>query len=196
MPTSLRWTIDDLDLLPDDGRRYEIVDGELYMSRQPDYIHQKVCGDFYVLLQEWSDATGGGEANLAPGVIFSEDDAVAPDVIWLSWRRLAAARRPNDGHLYAPPELVVEVLSPGLAYEARDREVKLKLYSRRGVDEYWIADWRQQSVTIYRRRGQALEAVVTLGQNDLLSSPLFPGCVRPVSFVFRSLRQHLPPEQG
>jgi len=189
MPTSLRWTIADLDALPDDGKRYEIVDGELYMSSQPDYAHQRVCLDFGLLLDQWSEITGAGETNLAPGVIFSEDNAVAPDVMWMSWGRLAAARRPNDGHLYAAPELVIEVLSPGSANERRDREVKLKLYSGRGVDEYWIADWRNQTVALYRRQGEALEPVATLAGDDLLSSPRFPGCSRPVSFVFRSLRR-------
>jgi Uma2 family endonuclease len=187
MATSLRWTVADLEFLPDNGTRYEIVDGELLMSSQPSYAHQRVCVNLAVLFDEWSTVTKAGEVNLAPGVIFSESDAVAPDVIWISWQRLAEARRPNDGHLYAPPELVVEVLSPGTSNEERDREVKLKLYSARGIDEYWIVDWRNQTIAIYRRQGPALAHAVTLASADQLTSPLFPGCSRQVSSVFRNV---------
>lgn len=118
--------------------------------------------------------TGAGEANLAPGVIFAEDDDVAPDVIWISHTRRVTALGP-DGHLHAAPELVVEILSPGTTNERRDREAKLKLYSRRGVLEYWIVDWRTQQVEVYRREELALRLVATLYTTDTLTSPLLPG---------------------
>ena len=192
MSTSLRFTIDDLEVLPEDGKRYEIIDGELYVSSQPDFIHQQVSSDFWLLLQNWSDAHNTGEACVAPGVIFADDDAVAPDVIWMSWRRLTEARRPGDGHIHAPPELVVEVLSPGSANERRDRVAKLKLYSRRGVGEYGIADWRLQTIEVYRKVGEALTLHATLGGEDPLESPLLPNFKHPVAFVFRTLRRHAP----
>jgi len=192
--TSLRFTVDDLEVMTEDGKRYEIIDGELYESNQPDYVHQQVAGDVWLLLQNWSHATNTGEACLAPGVIFADDDAVAPDVIWMSWPRLLQARRPGDGHLHAPPELVIEVLSPGSANERRDRVAKLKLYSRRGVDEYWIADWRTQSVDAYRRTNDTLVFMSTLSGEDSLVSPLLPGFQHPVSFIFRTLRRRPPRE--
>jgi Uma2 family endonuclease len=192
MSMSLRFTIDDLDVLPENGKRYEIIDGELYVSSQPDFIHQQVSSDVWLLLQNWSDAHNTGEACVAPGVIFADDDVVAPDVIWMSWRRLAEARRPGDGHLHAPPELVVEVLSPGSANERRDRVAKLKLYSRRGVDEYWIADWRTQTIDVYRRVGEGLTFTSILAGEDSLESPLLPDFKHPVSFVFRTLRRQAP----
>jgi len=174
MNTALRWTSADLTVLPDDGKRYEIIDGELYMSRQPHWHHQRACGKVFAALEAWSVQTGAGEANLAPGVIFAEDDDVAPDVIWISHTRRATALGP-DGHLHAAPELVVEILSPGTTNERRDREAKLKLYSRRGVLEYWIVDWRTQQVEAYRREELALRLVATLYTTDTLTSPLLPG---------------------
>ena len=174
MNTALRWTSADLTVLPDDGKRYEIIDGELYMSRQPHWHHQRACGKVFAALEAWSVQTGAGEANLAPGVIFAEDDDVAPDVIWISHARRATALGP-DGHLHAAPELVVEILSPGTTNERRDREAKLKLYSRRGVLEYWIVDWRTQQVEAYRREELALRLVATLYTTDTLTSPLLPG---------------------
>ena len=120
---------------------------------------------------------------MTPGLVFAEDDDVAPDLIWASKRRLAETLGP-DGHLHGPPELVVEVLSPGASNRRRDLEVKLKLYSRRGVEEYWIADWQARTVTVYRRSGAGLELGATLGADDALSSPLLPGFSCLVAKVF------------
>ena len=182
-PTALRWTSADLAVLPDNGKRYEIIDGELYISRQPHWHHQRTCGKIVAALETWSAHTGAGEANLAPGVIFAEDDDVAPDVVWISQARRATALG-ADGHLHAAPELVVEILSPGTANERRDREAKLKLYSRRGVLEYWIVDWRAQQVEIYRREALALRLVTTLHPADTLTSPLLPGFACQVATLF------------
>ena len=183
MNTALRWTSADLTVLPDDGKRYEIIDGELYMSRQPHWHHQRACGKIFAALEAWGVQTGAGEANLAPGVIFAEDDDVAPDVVWISHTRRTIALGP-DGHLHAAPELVVEILSPGTTNERRDREAKLKLYSRRGVLEYWIVDWRVQQVEVYRREGLALRLVATLYPTDTLTSPLLPGFACEVATLF------------
>jgi Uma2 family endonuclease len=186
MSATLRWTSRDLEALPDDGKRYEIVDGELYISRQPHWYHQAVCGQLYALLRAWSKQTGAGRANLAPGVIFADDEDVAPDVIWISSERLATALR-SDGKLHAAPELVVEVLSPGGLNERRDREAKLKLYSRRSVAEYWIVDWRARSLEIYRRGAVALELTATLREPDALDTPLLPGFNCPLATLFEDI---------
>lgn len=183
MNTARRWTSADLAVLPEDGKRYEIIDGELYMSRQPHWHHQRACGKIFAALEAWGVQTGAGEANLAPGVIFAEDDDVAPDVVWISHARRATALGP-DGHLHAAPELIVEILSPGTTNERRDREAKLKLYSRRGVLEYWIVDWRVQQVEVYRREDLALRLVATLYPTDTLTSPLLPGFAYTVAMLF------------
>jgi Uma2 family endonuclease len=183
MSTARRWTSADLAGLPDDGKRYEIIDGELYISQQTYWYHQRACGRIFAALDVWSRQTGAGEANLAPGVIFADDDDVAPDVVWISQARRAMALGP-EGHLHAAPELAVEVLSPGGANERRDREAKLKLYSRRGVLEYWIVDWRTQQIEIYRREQLALRLVATLYATDTFTSPLLPGFVCQVAMLF------------
>jgi len=76
---------------------------------------------------------------------FAEDEDVIPDLVWISRERKALAMD-EQGHFQAAPELVVEVLSPGPANERCDRELKLKLYSRQGVLEYWIVAWRLRMV--------------------------------------------------
>lgn len=174
MATTLRWTSSDLEAMPDDGKRYEVIDGELYMSRQPHWHHQYACSELIAMLHNWSKETGKGQVNFAPGLIFAEDDDVAPDVVWISNERLATALA-EDGKLHAAPELIIEVLSPGAHNERRDREAKLKLYSRRGVREYWIVDWRKREIEVHRREGIALRLVGTLFETDTLETPLLPG---------------------
>jgi len=73
---------------------------------------------------------------------------------------------------------------PGGTNERRDREVKLKLYSRRGVLEYWIVDWRTQQIEVYRREQRALSLVATLYPTDTLTSPLLPGFTCEVATLF------------
>lgn len=181
--TSLRWTSADLKVLPDDGKRYEIIDGELYVSKQPHWHHQFTCMRLGRFLDEWNEQTGMGVVNAAPGLIFADDDDVAPDVIWLSRERRATVLG-ADGKLHAAPELVIEVLSPGSTNERRDREAKRKLYSRRGVDEYWIVNWQRQQIEIYRREQAALTLVATLYAQDTLTSSLLPGFACRVSRLF------------
>ena len=183
--TSLRLTARDLELFPlEDGTRYEIIDGELYVTTQPSVEHQIVCHRYGVLLE-----SAAGEAGVvipAPRVILSEDQAVAPDVVWVSRGRLRDLVGP-DRKLHAAPDLVIEVLSPGAENERRDREIKLALYSRRGVQEYWITDWVARRVDVYRRENAALRLLATLLEDDVLDSPLLPGFACPLASLFAGL---------
>ena len=186
MATSLRWTSSDLEALPDDGKRYEIIDGELFVSKQPHWFHQLVCFRVATLLGIWNNEAGVGEVNFAPGVIFAEDDDVAPDVVWISNARLQTSLQ-QDGKLHAAPDLVVEVLSPGSANERRDREAKLKLYSVRGVNEYWIIDWKTRQVDVFRRVDAQLRPAARLYESDALETPLLPGFRCNVADLFKGI---------
>ncbi len=181
--TSLRWTSRDIELLPDNGKRYEVIDGELYVSKQLHWHHQFACTELCAALQVWNHQTKAGVANFAPGLIFDDDDDVAPDVVWISRKRLATSLQP-DGKLHSAPELAIEVVSPGSTNERRDRETKLKLYSRRGVLEYWVVDWRKRCLEIYRREHAVLTLIATLYEADVLESPLLPGFSCQVSQLF------------
>jgi Uma2 family endonuclease len=183
MTTTTRWTSADLELMPDDGKRYEVIDGELFMSKQPHWYHQFSCLKLTSKLDAWNEEAGLGEVNFAPGIIFADDDDVAPDAVWISNDRLSTALG-ADGKLHAAPELVIEVLSPGSANERRDREAKLKLYSQRGVSEYWIVDWRARSIEVYRREQAQLRLAATLYGADTLESPLLPGFACSVASLF------------
>jgi Uma2 family endonuclease len=181
---SLKWTTRDLGAMPnDEGLRHELIDGELFVTRAPHIRHQGVAAKLQTRLEIWSEATGLGNAFQTPGLVFTEYDAVIPDLVWASKECLATSID-EAGHFTTAPELVVEILSAGEQNEQRDKEVKLKLYSRYGVREYWIADWQRQTLIIYRRQETQLALVATLMTGDTLSSPLLPGFSTSVTEVF------------
>jgi Uma2 family endonuclease len=170
------WTTRDLNAMPDDGgwKRYEIIDGELFVTRAPHIQHQDAGGNLYFELGVWSRQTQLGKPFQTPGVIFTPTDAVIPDVVWISRERLANGID-EAGHLIVAPEIVIEVLSPRDLNEQRDKEVKLKLYSLHGIQEYWIVNWQLKTLEIYRRTEAQLHLVTTLLDGDMLTSPLLPG---------------------
>jgi Uma2 family endonuclease len=178
-----RWKAADLELLPDNGNRYEIIDGELLVTRAPHWNHQNVIVNLSVALVAWSRSTGLGKVSVTPGIVFSDDDNVIPDLVWISNDRLAQ-NLDESGHLVAAPELVVEVLSAGSDNERRDREVKRKLYAIRGVQEYWIVDWNRQQIEVFRRDSNGLPLIATLFCSDVLTSPLLPGFEQSIAEVF------------
>ena len=177
MPTlteRVQWTIHDLEGFPDNGNRYEIINGELFVTRAPHWNHQGIAGAIYAELRAWSQVSGAGEAAFAPGVIFSEIDRVIPDVVWVSRDRLKQLLD-DSGHLTGAPELIVEVLSLSKVDKKRDRETKVKLYSVEGVLEYWIVDREQRLIEVYRRENGRLKKAMTLWEGDRLTSPLLDG---------------------
>ncbi len=177
-----RWTLADLDRFPDDEwHRYEIIDGELFVSKAPRAEHQWAADTCVATLHAWDSEQDQGFGFSRAGLIFSDFDAVIPDAIWVSRERLPLIWSQADGHFHGPPDLVIEVLSPGARNEQRDRETKLGLYSNWGVREYWIVDWQVVTVSVYRRPGNRLRLAATLGHDDTLTSPLLPGFALPVA---------------
>ena len=180
----VRWTTKDIEALPEnEWVRYEIIDGELFVTRSPHHKHQQLAGRIFAALDDWAVSTGSGEASIMPGLIFSDSDNVSPDVVWVSDERLAQLQD-EAGHFQGAPELVVEVLSPGKTNEDRDRSAKLKLYSVQGVSEYWIADRTAQRVEIYRREQAQLVLAATLLAQDTITSPLLSGFALKVARLF------------
>ncbi len=179
----VRWTSSDLELFPDDDTRYEIIDGELLVTRAPHWNHQTAIDNVCFALKSWSRLTKLGVIATTPGIIFSDSDNVIPDLVWIAQERFEGILD-DQGHLTAAPDLVVEVLSAGSGQERRDRELKLKLYSVQGVREYWIVDWRRKSMQVYRRENATLVLVATLFENESITSPLLPDFVCQLAEIF------------
>ncbi|AOY82457.1 Uma2 family endonuclease [Moorena producens JHB] len=181
----IRFTTADLDLLTDDGHRYEVIDGDLLVTRSPHWNHNKVVGRLYSAVDSWSLSDKGyGEAVLVPGIVFDQENAVEPDAVWVSDKNRLPEMLDQAGHLTEAPDLIIESLSPGSQNERRDREVKLKLYSVRGVREYWIVDWRTTKLEVYLRQNAKLTLVETLFPGDILRSHLLPGFELELQIVF------------
>jgi Uma2 family endonuclease len=171
-----RLTYDDFCLLPEDGKRREIIEGELYVTPSPQTPHQRAVMRLSVRLWQFVDSHKLGEVFGAPfDVVFSEYDVVEPDLLYISNARAGVLTNKN---VQGAPDLVVEVLSEGT--EKRDRTIKLKLYGKFGVDEYWTIDPNGPSAEIYRRGEEGLTLVVKLSAEDALTSPMFPGFSLPL----------------
>ena len=188
MTESERLSIHDLKGLPnDDGHRYELIDGALHVSAQPHLAHQIIVDTLCGMLRAWNRQSGiGGIAVSAAHIIFDEHEAMVPDLVWFGRERLLAARHP-DGMLHGPPDLVVEVLAPGLKYETRDRRVKPARYARWGVRSYWLVERFGRKVEVYRLEASSYRHSATFGEGDTLTASILPGFVCPLSELFADL---------
>jgi Uma2 family endonuclease len=174
--------VSDLDLMPDDTNRYEVIDGELFVSKAPSVDHQIVSSnlnaDFAIYLRE----NPIGKVIPAPGVIFSEIDGVIPDLVYVSNETLE--RILTGQRLTGAPDLIVEILSPGPDNQRRDRIAKMHLYGKFGVREYWLIDFQNRLVEINILDGQVLRRTATLSDQDELTSTLLPGFRCRLSSIF------------
>ena len=131
-----RWTVDMVHALPDDGRRHEVVDGELFVTPSPSVTHQVAVLRLFLRLEAYLARSGAGYPFVAPGdVQFGPATLVQPDLFVVP---LIAGKRPRSWQEAGRPLLAVEVVSPGSAHADRIR--KRDLYRREGVPEYWIVD--------------------------------------------------------
>ena len=172
--SELRLTNADLEAMPEDGNRYEVIDGELYVSSAPSYIHQRILIRIVGAFLAYLSLHPIGEILSGVGVIFDDYDGVIPDLIFVTNERLRKTL--SGGRFHSAPEIVIEILSPGSSNERRDRHVKRSLYASRGVTEYWLVDPENQTVELHRRN-QARELMFekSILANDELTSDLLPG---------------------
>lgn len=166
-------TVADLDIMPDDGNRYEIIEGELFVSRSPSLTHQSVSGNFFHSIKTYLVENPIGEIWATPGVIFSESSGVIPDLVFVSHERRNEIA--SGDRITGAPDLVIEIVSPGAENERRDRLAKRQLYGKYGVKEYWIVDFEKRTVELYLLQGQRLELQSLLTEQDEITSSVLPG---------------------
>ena len=176
-------TVADLDAIPyDEWHRFELIEGELYVSCAPGIPHQLVLHKIQLRLGIYLEQNPIGTLVPGPGAVFSDYDSVIPDIVYVSKDRWGGIV--EDDRFYAAPDLVIEILSPGSQNRSRDLKLKHRVYGKYGVQEYWVVDCLGRSVTIFRLEGKVLEEIVTLGENDVLESPLFPELSLKLSAIF------------
>ena len=175
-------TVDDLDAMPEDGNRYEVIEGELFVSRAPGLPHQIVSGNIFGQFWSYLLENPVGRIVATPGLVFSQYSGVIPDLVFYTHAR--GAEIIANERLVAAPQIVIEILSPGRENVSRDCVAKRQLYAKHGVSEYWIVDSENRSVEIYRLAGQSLELAAMLRNDESITSPLLLGFNCPVSKIF------------
>jgi len=164
-------TYADYCLLPNDGKQYQVIEGELFVSPAPRTTHQDIIVNILVLLQTHVKVHNLGKVYVAPtDVLLGPTTVVQPDILFI--------RRENMGiitelNIQGPPDLCIEVLSPGT--ESVDRERKMAVYARYGVQEYWIIHPMRQMVSIYVREGDVFVRRIEATGDDAITSDVVTG---------------------
>lgn len=157
--------------LPDDGRRYEILDGELVVSPSPKTVHQVVVGNLFVALTQHVRETQKGDVFVAPlDVLLAEESIVQPDLIYVSKAKRYTV---GEGQIKGVPDLLVEVVSP--ARPELDFRDKRQLYAKLGVPWYWIVDPQARLVLELKLAAAGYAELSRPSGDDVFEPQLFPG---------------------
>ena len=153
--STVRYNYTDHQSIPEDHRRHEIVDGELFVTPTPRVNHQRVAIEVIVALRARAREHDLGMA-VGPITVRLQDELVLePDVVFVRKDRLEIVD--PEGNIHGPPDLVVEVLSPSTA--SYDRDLKRKRYLESGVEEVWIIDIDERTVQVWRRGSKDPEQI-------------------------------------
>jgi Uma2 family endonuclease len=173
-------TYDDYRSLPDDGQRYEIIDGELLMSPSPTSYHQIISINLFKALDGYVSKRNMGRVFYAPlDVVLSMKDVVQPDLMYISSDRLDIIA---DNNIIEAPDLVIEIISEGT--ETTDRTRKKTLYEKYGVKEYWIVDPIEKMVEQLIRGSRGFEMNASVEESQQLVSSVIEGFTLSLEEVF------------
>lgn len=170
----------DLERMPEDGRRYEIYDGEVFVVPAPLPRHQVVQQLIVEVFHRHAQEHGGFAVDSPIDIVFSDYDVLQPDVVFFGPAR--AHLVDLDAVIRHPPDVCVEVLSPST--QATDRGRKMQTFARYGVQEYWIADPAASTIEIHRLDGDAYSLTGIFASEDLIVSPVLPGLICSAASLF------------
>jgi len=182
-PTQGAWTWEDYLRLPDDGRRYEIIEGVLYVAAAPTFAHQFSVSKLHLVMGSFVEERRLGLVLVAPFDIRLPGVAnpVEPDLLFLGTGNQPKA---GDTHFAGVPDLIVEVLSPGS--KRLDQHVKFGAYEKAGVPEYWLVDPKARSIAVFSfdAEKRLYEEVGTFGVGEKVRSIVLEGFETPVAPLF------------
>lgn len=154
-PPQGSWTYDDYARLPDNGMRYEVLEGDLHMSPAPQIRHQQIIGELYMRIRNFLEKRPLGKVFLSPIdvrlQVVGRESTVQPDLVYIRNERVATLT--EEMYINGAPDLVIEVLSPNR--ESYDRRDKFRVYAGAGISEYWIVDPHACTVEVNVLRGEA-----------------------------------------
>ena len=181
LKTKTKYTYNDYAAM-DDDKRYELIEGELYMVPAPGFYHQTISMNISHPLKEFVKENNLGTVLYAPfDVVLSETDVVQPDIIFVSKGRMVLMTEKN---LRGAPDLAIEILSS--ATKERDKLVKKRLYMKYGVKEFWIVDPDKRAVEVMVLKETGFETFGIYFMEDKLISPLLKGFGLDLNEVFHS----------
>lgn len=141
------WTLDELDRLPDDGNKYELVRGELFVTPAPSPAHERIAAVLSELLTHYVHARGIGRVFHPRSVVRAQGSEVEPDIMVREWTAAIPAKWED-----APLPLLVVEISSGVTGR-RDRGPKRDFYVDLGIPDYWIVDGRARTIRVIRSPG-------------------------------------------
>lgn len=170
-PRQGEWTYEAYAAIPDDGHRYEVIDGVLYMTPAPNMAHQAAVVGFTTHLTINVQYAGLGRVYASPVDVLLpfRSNPVQPDIVVVLNANLGIISGKN---ITGAPDLVVEVLSPGTA--GYDRREKQDAYARAGVKEYWVADPYAQTIEVLILEGDSYRSAGVFADESLLPSLVLP----------------------
>jgi Uma2 family endonuclease len=182
VPAALRFTYEDYALLPED-RRYEVVDGELFVTPAPTPFHQTVAQRLEEVLGAYlRDHLFGVMLHAPCDVVLSPYDVLQPDILVVSRERRSII---GDKYVGPAPDLVVEVLSPST--ESRDRIAKAKRYATFGVREMWLVDPAAKTIEVLVNAGEGFRHEGLYGEADTVYSVVLNDLAFAAAPVFRPI---------
>jgi Uma2 family endonuclease len=182
MTTRVRLTYEDYAALPDDGRRYELHEGELCVTPAPGLNHQDIVGNLFVILRSHVNATRLGKVFVARVDCILEDiTVVQPDIVFVETARASVM---SERAIEGAPTLAVEVVSPSSA--AIDRRRKLQLYARYALPYYWIVDPLARTIEAHQLVSGLYRDAGVLSGTVIVSLPPFPDLVLDPAEIWRS----------
>jgi Uma2 family endonuclease len=175
-PNRVIFTYEDLLQFPEDGKRYEILEGELVVTPAPNLGHQGASIALSTILYLHVEQHGLGTVLAAPcDVLLSEISVVEPDLLFVSRERREIMER---AFVRGAPDLVVEILSPSTA--RRDREAKMKLYGQYGVPNYWLIDPEAREALAFALQDGEYHQTARAHDDETFSAPPFPELAIPL----------------
>jgi Uma2 family endonuclease len=173
-------TYDDYRTLPDDGKRYEIVGGELVMSPGATFYHQIISGNIFRELDNYVSENNLGRVVYAPfDIVLSMTDVVQPDLMYIANERTHII---TENNIVAAPDLVAEIISEST--KVRDQTTKKALYEKYGVKEYWLVYPVEERVEQFILRGEAFELKGELQASQKIVSNVMDGCSISLEKIF------------
>lgn len=185
-PAPGEWTYEDYLNLPDDGRRYEIIDGTLYVTEPRSVRHQLVLGEILGEIHQFLRTHKLGHMLIAPFEIHLSERTrpVQPDLFYI---KLERCPKSNVPFFEGAPDLIVEILSPDTAKV--DRFIKPKAYAEAGVTEYWIANPNARTVEVFSLSEGEYVSLGEFKDDEVIRSVVLEGLAIVTSTLFNPVYQ-------